>query len=171
VSVATSVSGPLSLLATRAVVTEIVDRFCSELGNRARWLPQAPDTAYISTVLGAPPRRGQNASLEQLKSCARELEGGIFVIDGGSSCCLLDLARSRFLRAEPGSDLAQLVTFAHWPSFERVVCDGQDVVIVPGAGAAPIRIRPRSGSSGSRGHAPAVPYRAALRAGPKSVPA
>ncbi len=141
VSIATSVSGPRAILAHRLELVDSVRCLCGDLARRAGRLRQAPGTQYLPPSPGVSSPSGERtASLEQLRKVSRELEGGILAIDGSASWCLLDIARRRFLRVEPGSDIARLVSFARWHAFDDVVCDGNDVVIVPGAGAARVRI-------------------------------
>ncbi len=151
VRVATTTNGPLGLFADRFALFNSVRGLCLDLASRSRWLPQAPDTAYLPQPSGFFPHDGgRTASLEQLRTISRELEGGILAIDAGASCLLLDLERRRFLRAEPGSDVARLVAFASWDHFEAVVYDGDDVVIVPAADAARVRIRPQRNATAAR---------------------
>lgn len=119
----------------------------SDLAQRARWLPEAPDTNFMpaaALVLVPPAAAVRTASLEQLLAVSRELEGGILAVESQTSCCLLDLERARFARADPAADLRQLVDFGRWQNFDDILCDGDDVVIVPTGGAARVRIRARA---------------------------
>jgi hypothetical protein len=134
---------------TRVDIGRMLQTFSTDLATRVRWLGRAPDTRFVPSLsdpLVLPADR--MASLEQLRTVTRELEGGILAVDAGSHCCLLDLERRRFVRVEAGEDIARLVAFARWHPFDHVSYDGTDVVIVPSAGAARVRIRP---------HAPAGP--------------
>lgn len=117
-----------------------------DLAQRARWLQNAPDTEFVAAThlaLVVPATTARTASLEQLHRVSRELEGGILAVESATSCCLLDLERGRFARAASSADLQQLVDFGQWQRFEDVICDGDDVVVVPSGQAARIRIRAR----------------------------
>jgi hypothetical protein len=120
-----------------------------DLCQRARWLESAPDTQFVSRPLrdAVPPTARTEASLEQLQEVSRELERGVLAVEGTTSCCLLDLAGRRFARTSKAADLQQLILFGRWQAFEDVIREGDDVIIVPSADAARLRIHARMPAS------------------------
>jgi hypothetical protein len=141
------VSPAFAVVPKNAIVRRAVRNLAGQLEQRARWLHNAPDSDFVATELSLVSSRAtRTASLEQLLSVSRELEGGILAVESANSCCLLDLDRARFARANSSTDLRRLVDFGRWESFVDVVCDGDDVVIVPTNGAARVRIRARATS-------------------------
>jgi hypothetical protein len=133
------------LLSGRAILAADLHEFCASLGLRARWLDRAPDTAFKNpyrAVPHDPAHPARSASLEQLHGRFRELEGGIFILDSGGACCLIDIEQRRFLRAPADADFSRLVQFARWHLFDEVLLDGDDIVVVPLAGAAALRFQP-----------------------------
>jgi hypothetical protein len=81
------------------------------------------------------------ASLEQLRTCSRELEGGILFVDAGGSSCLVDPRHRQFGRTGP-QPARDADVIGSWHPYDDLFRDGDDLVIVPSAGAVRIRIRP-----------------------------
>jgi hypothetical protein len=99
-----------------------------------------PDRAVATDVTDrAPVPRA--ASLEQLRRCARELEGGVFLVDAAGSRCVLDVRRRRFGRARPALDEDVIALVGRWHPYDGLFCDGEDLIVVPSAGAVRLRIR------------------------------
>jgi hypothetical protein len=131
-----------------AIVMRLARTLGNDIAQRARWLPAAPDSGFRPVAeLQLVPSPTRTASLEQLLALSRELEGGILAVESATSCCLLDLERECFVRAEPSADVRQLVHFGRWQGFDDVICENDDLVIVPSGGAARVRMRVRTRSA------------------------
>jgi hypothetical protein len=145
VSIAAWCAPSAALFSKRFALRNQLQTIGHDLCQRARWLQNAPDSHFSSSPPrdAFPPAARTAASLEQLQEVSRELEGGVLAVEGATSCCLLDLAGRRFARTSRAADLQQLILFGRWQEFDDVMCEGDDVIIVPSADAARVRIRAR----------------------------